>query len=362
MFKDYYRGKKVLITGHTGFKGSWLSAWLLKLGAEVIGFSDQVPSEPALFEVLGLSSQMHDRRGNLQEAATIRALVEQLQPDLVFHMAAQAIVSLSYQDPLNTLATNMMGTAHVLDALRGLNKPSTAIIITSDKCYDNVEWVWGYREQDRLGGKDIYSASKAAAELVYRAYFESFFRGSLVRSATVRAGNVIGGGDWSPNRVVPDAVRAWSQGQAVTIRQPKATRPWQHVLEPLSGYLHLGVLLGACSDLDGESFNFGPRGDQNTRVVDLLTHLALGWDLDHPYTVIPDATMKEAGLLKLNCDKALVHLHWEPTLLYAEMVEMVSGWYRQFYQEKYDMREYTLAQIAQYEALAVARGLAWSRE
>lgn len=367
-FAGIYRDKRVLVTGHTGFKGSWLTAWLLKLGARVIGFSDRIPTNPAMFDVLGLEDRIEHHIGDVRNAAAVARLVSDTKPDFVFHLAAQAIVSTSYQEPLDTISTNVMGTTNVLEALRHLNHPCTAVIITSDKCYENVEWPWGYKETDHLGGRDIYSGSKGAAEVIFHSYYWAFFRDAEktpVRIATGRAGNVIGGGDWAKDRIIVDCVRSWSQGGTVEIRSPEATRPWQHVLEPLSGYLTLGAELARDHRLCGESFNFGPRNEQNKTVVSLLGDLRKHWKLDptgEPYHITGHVPFHEAGLLRLNCDKAAFYLKWEASLTYADCIEMVGRWYSNFYAgNPSNAYELTLAQIEQYESAALQRGLAWTK-
>ncbi len=363
MFANIYAGKKVLITGNTGFKGSWLTVWLLKLGAEVYGVSKDIPSHPSMFEELKLAEKIVHYEQDIRNLEPLSALVENVKPDFVFHLAAQPIVSLSYRDPIETLSSNVMGTAHVLEALRRSAHPCCAVIITSDKCYDNVEWVWGYREADRLGGKDIYSGSKGAAELIFKSYFHSYFCDSDTKVASARAGNVIGGGDWAADRIVPDCMRAWSQGQQVAIRNPNATRPWQHVLEPLSGYLALAQSLFENPDkVHGESFNFGPMAEQNYTVVQILEDMSCHWDFQNPadaYTVTGEVTFAESNLLKLNCDKALHYLRWFPALEYSQMIEKVSSWYYKYYRQTEPMHEFTLEQISQYEAAAVRKGLKW---
>lgn len=363
MFGDIYRKKKVLITGHTGFKGSWLTLWLLKLGAKVYGLSNEVPTQPSLFEALNLTEKITDYRLDIRDKEAVCKVVEEVQPDFVFHLAAQPIVSTSYKDPVGTFSTNVLGAAHLMDALRKLKKFCTCVIITSDKCYENVEWVWGYKETDRLGGKDIYSASKGAAEIVFHSYYQSFFKQSdNIRIVSARAGNVIGGGDWAADRIVPDCMRAWSQNQAVEIRSPDATRPWQHVLEPLSGYLLLGQR--ACEDisLHGESFNFGPKPEYNYPVLTLLNDLGRYWNFQNKkdvYTVVDNIPFHEAGLLKLNCDKALFYLKWIPVLAYDELTEMTSKWYFQYYQGLENAFEFTLQQIEKYEAFAKKKNAVW---
>lgn len=363
MFGNTFDGKTVLVTGHTGFKGAWLTTWLLGLGAKVVGLSREVPTDPSLFAVAWLEGRIDHRIVDVRDLAATAEVVRETRPDFVFHLAAQAIVSTSYADPVDTFTTNAIGTLSVLEALRTVDWPCVAVMITSDKCYDNVEWVWGYKETDALGGKDIYSGSKGAAELVIKSYHHSFFADSgLVRLGIGRAGNVIGGGDWAKDRIVVDCVKAWNEGRAVEIRSPSATRPWQHVLEPLSGYLALAQRLSADGALHGEAFNFGPRAEQNRTVVDLLTDLGATWGIapDQAYSITGNIPFHEAGLLKLNCDKALFHLRWEATLEYRETVDMIGKWYAAFYREGGDMPALTASQIASYEQAARARGRLWA--
>lgn len=365
MFRNVYSEKKVVVTGHTGFKGSWLTAWLLKMGAEVVGISRDVPTNPAMFKELGIAGRIRHCEADIRDLAAMRDLITREQPDFVFHLAAQAIVSMSYTDPVETITTNVVGTMNILEALRALDRPCVAVLITSDKCYDNVEWVWGYRETDALGGKDVYSGSKGAAELVIKSYLHCFFQAkdNPVRLGIGRAGNVIGGGDWAKDRIVVDCMRAWSEGQTVEIRSPRATRPWQHVLEPLSGYLTLGMALAEAEDLHGEAFNFGPRAEQNRTVVELLGDLGRHWGFTCPeaaYRITGNIPFHEAGLLKLNCDKALYHIKWEPSLNYAETICMVSEWYYAYYRERRDMYAFTQEQLAEYERLATERSRVWT--
>ena len=365
MFHDVYTNKRVLVTGHTGFKGAWLTCWLLKLGAKVAGLSNEIPTSPAMFEELELENKIDHHFGDVRDYQCVKSVVDNFQPDFIFHLAAQPIVSLSYQEPLDTITTNVVGTAVVLDVLRNTNLDCIAIIITSDKCYENVEWEWGYKETDHMGGRDIYSGSKGAAEVIFHAYYHSFFThsGNKVRLATGRAGNVIGGGDWAKDRIVADCMRSWSEGEAVEIRSPSATRPWQHVLEPLSGYLTLGASISKGKSINGESFNFGPRSEQNHTVLELLSDLSKYWDFEHTgdaYHVTAGIPFHEASLLKLNCDKALFHLKWEANLTYAECVRFVSEWYFNFYREKTNMYEVTVQQISEYEKLAEKRALIWT--
>ena len=258
MFNNAYQGKRVLVTGHTGFKGSWLCAWLLELGAEVAGFSIDVPTDPSHFEALNLKNHVHHISGDVRDRNRVRSVMEEFAPDFVFHLAAQAIVRRSFQDPVITFETNTLGTLNILDCIRQSSSAAVGVIVTSDKCYRNMEWPWGYRETDTLGGSDPYSASKGCAELILHSYMKTYFQEGP-RLASARAGNVIGGGDWAQDRLVPDAVRAWSRKKTLAVRHPGATRPWQHVLEPLSGYLCLGARLWAHDPLAvSEAFNFGP--------------------------------------------------------------------------------------------------------
>lgn len=361
MFKDIYRDKKVLVTGHTGFKGSWLTAWLLKLGAKVVGISKDIPTEPSMFTVLKLEEKITHYFADIRDLEKMKEIFQKENPDFLFHLAAQPIVSTSYLEPIETLSSNIMGTANILETLRSLKNRVTAVIITSDKAYDNVEQVWGYKETDAMGGKDIYSGSKGGAELVIKSYFHSFFKNSkTVRLAIGRAGNVIGGGDWAKDRIVVDCVEAWSRGDEVEIRSPKATRPWQHVLEPLSGYLDLGAELFERAELHGEAFNFGPRAEQNHTVLQLLTDLAEYWEIKKPYRVTDNIPFHEAGLLKLNCDKALFYLQWQSTMLYPDTIKFTSELYFNYYKSIGDMYQKTFQQIEEYEDLAKERELKWS--
>lgn len=365
MFKNSYQGKKVLVTGNTGFKGAWLTIWLLQMGARVIGISKDIPTQPSIFSELLLAEKITYYQEDIRNLERITAIVADEVPDFIFHLAAQPIVSVSYSDPIETISSNAMGTANLLEALRLSNHSCVAVFITSDKAYDNIEQVWGYKEDDKLGGKDVYSGSKGAAELILKSYFHSFFRRdeSKVRLAIGRAGNVIGGGDWATDRIVVDCMQAWNKGCQVEIRSPKATRPWQHVLEPLSGYLQLGAELEANSLLNGEAFNFGPRAEQNHSVETLLRDLSTYWDFADPsdaYIVTDNVPFHEAGLLKLNCDKALFFLKWRACLDYHETVEYTSSWYYAFYRDHADMLALTQEQISSYESLAQKRGLKWT--
>lgn len=365
LFNGVYEGKKVLVTGNTGFKGSWLSLWLLEMGADVYGLSNDVPGETCMFNQLSLEQKIHHFWADVRDAGKVQEIIHEIQPDFVFHLAAQALVSVSYDAPLDTISTNVMGTANVLEALRLENPNCTAVIITSDKCYDNVEWVWGYKESDHMGGKDIYSGSKGAAEIVFKSYFHSFFQKEScnVRLCTARAGNVIGGGDWALDRIIPDCIRSWSKGLPVEIRSPKATRPWQHVLEPLSGYLTLGQKLSQDKSLHGQSYNFGPQAENNHTVVELLSAVGEIFGMPEgvqPYTITGNVPFHEAGLLKLNCDKALFFLQWTPTLDYSELIRFTSEWYKACTKTSEDMAAFTLAQLQSYQNKAAERAKVWT--
>jgi len=361
---NIFKNKKVLLTGHTGFKGSWLSMWLVSLGAKVTGLSIDVPSSPSNFDASLISSVIEDNRIDIRDSLAVKKLVHKCQPDFVFHLAAQALVIPSYINPLDTLSINALGTANILDALRTLEKDVVAIMVTSDKAYDNVEWVWGYRETDPIGGKDPYSASKGMAELVIKTYKESFFNNSNsnIRIGIARAGNVIGGGDWAKNRLVPDCIKAWSNNEIVEVRSPHSTRPWQHVLEPLSGYLALASSLAKDSSHHGEAFNFGPSANQDFPVSKLIDEMSNYWSKVKWKDVSKNENiMHEAGLLKLNCDKALVELDWLPTLRFEETVKMTVEWYKNYYQKNdMSMFDYSLAQIQEFVSIANSRSISWS--
>jgi CDP-glucose 4,6-dehydratase len=366
MFSDIYKGKRVLVTGHTGFKGTWLTTWLLSLGAEVIGISKDIPTQPAMFDILRLKNKIQHHLIDVRNFDHLSQVIKSKKPDFVFHLAAQAIVSTSYSEPVDTISSNVMGTTNVLEALRISNHKCTAIIITSDKAYDNIEQIWGYKENDPMGGKDIYSGSKGAAELVIKSYYHSFFKSeeSNVRLAIARAGNVIGGGDWAQDRIVVDCVEAWSKGKSVEVRSPGATRPWQHVLEPLSGYLNLGQALHGDINLNGEGFNFGPRAEQNHTVVELLKDLSGYWSFksaSNAFTVTDSIPFHEAGLLKLNCDKALSLLKWQAALQYEDTIKFTSEWYYNYYYgNNVDMLQQTICQINEYGSISKSKLLKWT--
>ena len=367
LFSDLYRGKKVLVTGNTGFKGSWLTLWLQNLGAEVTGFSDRIPTTPSFYSANQLDKSVTQVWGDIRDLDAVTNVIHEVQPDFLFHLAAQALVKESLKNPLDTFATNGMGTANVLNALREVKFDCKAVFITSDKCYENVEWVWGYKETDRLGGKDPYSASKAVAEIVFHSFYHTYFTNHpSVKIASARAGNVIGGGDWAMDRIIPDCIKQWSDNEIVKIRRPKSTRPWQHVLEPLGGYLLTGAALASGSVIvNGESFNFGPPANQNYCVEELIKDLATYWTHAKALQLInieEDKSFYEAGLLKLNTDKGLAVLGWQPVLNYNETMKLTGEWYNYFYSESVSgeaLRQFSQQQISHYLQAAYGKHIQW---
>lgn len=350
LFLSAYRGRRVLVTGHTGFKGSWLSAWLCRLGAQVTGFSDALPSTPCLFNLLDLP--IEDRRGNIADRAVLMATIAEARPEIIFHLAAQSIVRLSYDDPIATYQTNVIGTLTLLEAVRAIGGVEALVSATTDKVYRNREWIWGYREEDELGGSDPYSASKSCVELMTRSYCESFFCEAGPAVASVRAGNVIGGGDWAADRLVPDIVRAAYAGERLHVRNPASTRPWQHVLDPLCGYLRTGAALLAGTGARYDVWNFGPTANAAISVrhiVEATRTLLPTFDVEMGWS---DATRHESNLLELDSTKAIRQLGWRP-LWEDELLERTLAWYHAFYREG---RVETHAQIAAYEQVLTARG------
>lgn len=359
-----FAGSKVLITGHTGFKGGWLAVWLKHLGATVIGCANKIPTNPALFQEVGLDTFVQDFRIDVRNFEKVSGLISEKKPNFIFHLAAQPLVRASYETPQDTWSTNANGTLNVLEAVRKSNNPCVVIFVTSDKCYDNQNWAWGYKETDRLGGPDPYSASKAAAELAISSYVRSYFPTSgLVRVGVGRAGNVIGGGDWASDRLVPDCVRSWSENKVVELRNPNSTRPWQHVLEPLSGYLALAMELHKSPNLQGEAFNFGPPTDQTLSTLDLVSMMAKHWG-DVSWRVLADERKdaEEALLLKLNCDKSMHCLGWKATFDIEKTIGSTVSWYKNFYEvENLNCLNISLNQISSFINLAKSRGLPWAQ-
>ncbi|MDA1353862.1 MAG: CDP-glucose 4,6-dehydratase [bacterium] len=361
MFQNHYKNKVVFVTGHTGFKGAWLTQWLLELGAKVVGFSVDIPTTPSLFEALDLESQITHIVGDVRHLSAVKSALNDTKPDMLFHLAAQPLVKLSYDDPVATFETNVLGMLNVLEAGRTCESLKQMVLITSDKCYQNVEWEWGYRETDALGGDDPYSGSKGAAELVARSYMASYYKNdSAPRVAITRAGNVIGGGDWAKDRIIPDSVRAWSQGETVKIRSPKATRPWQHVLEPLSGYLHLGACLATQPECHGEPFNFGPNSQVNESVEVLLDAFGAHWDKAQWALEGTPPVAHENTLLKLCCDKALHYLEWQAVWGFSDTIKTTAQWYGNYYTNPDATPSLTKAQIQHYVESATQKGITWT--
>jgi CDP-glucose 4,6-dehydratase len=346
--QEFWAGKKVFVTGHTGFKGSWLCLWLQQIGAEVTGYALQPPTQPSLFEVANVGSGMRSVIGDVRDGTALESAMHNAEPEIVIHMAAQPLVRYSYVDPVETYSTNVLGTVQLLEAVRQTKAVRAVVNVTSDKCYENKEWMWGYREDEPMGGYDPYSSSKGCAELVTAAYRRSYLDGAGIALASARAGNVIGGGDWAADRLIPDILRAISQNCSVMVRNPQAIRPWQHVLEPLSGYLLLAQKLYDEGLSYAEGWNFGPR-DEDARpvqwIVERLTQQwgeGASWELDggdHPH---------EANYLKLDCSKAKACLGWQPRWAVAQALELVIAWHKA-HKRGEDMRKFSLSQIAAYE-------------
>jgi CDP-glucose 4,6-dehydratase len=360
MFSGIYSGKKVLVTGHTGFKGAWLSQWLIQLGADVSGFSlPPSPRQPSMFAQLDLKPKLRHHEGDVRDLNVVRTVIQNEKPDFVFHLAAQPLVLLSYLQPVETFATNVMGSVHVLQAVREMSSPCTLICISTDKCYENREWLHSYREEDPLGGHDPYSASKGSAEIAIHSYRRSFYSAeqSLIKIASARAGNVIGGGDWALDRIVPDCIRALQSGQIISVRNKISTRPWQHVLEPLSGYLWLAAQLSRSSAASplASAFNFGPSLTSNRSVAELVEELIKHWPGTWEDESNPNAA-HEATLLNLAVDKAQHLLGWRPVWGFEETIKQTVDWYRY----RGCVKQFTTDQIHAYLAAAAALKLPWA--
>jgi len=347
---SFWCGKRVFLTGHTGFKGSWLSLWLQSLGAEVHGLALEPPSTPNLFTVAqvatGMASHTH---GDIRDLATVQNALKAARPEIVIHMAAQALVRVSYAEPVETYATNVMGTVHVLESARHTSSVKAIVVVTTDKCYDNKEWPWGYRENEPMGGHDPYSNSKGCAELVTSAYRNSFLQTSGIAVGSARAGNVIGGGDWAADRLLPDILRAFEQNKPVTIRNPHATRPWQHVLEPLSGYLTLAEHLYKQGQAYAEGWNFGPKDDDARPVKWIVAHMVNSWGKGASWQHDGGVHPHEANYLKLDISKARARLGWQPRWSLATALEFITSWH-QAYLANNDMKKLCQAQIQQYSS------------
>jgi len=346
----FWQGKKVFLTGHTGFKGSWLALWLQSLGANVKGFALEPPTTPALFNEGRITAGMESEIGDIRDLAAITASMKAFNPDILIHMAAQPLVRLSYREPVETYATNVMGTVHVLEAARQCANLRAIVNVTTDKCYENREWEWGYRENEPMGGHDPYSNSKGCSELVTAAYRSSFFKKpDTAALGSARAGNVIGGGDWAEDRLIPDILRAFEHQQPVTIRNPLATRPWQHVLEPLSGYLVLAERLYSEGDIFAQGWNFGPRDEDVQPVEWILDHLVERWGQGASWRLDTSPQPHEAQLLKLDISKARAKLKWLPRWPLAQALDSIVDWH-QAWLAGADIQQKTLNQINQYQS------------
>lgn len=344
----FWRGKRVFLTGHTGFKGSWLSLWLQELGSQVHGLALEPPTNPNLFTAAHVANGMVSHTlGDIRNLDTVQKAMQAAQPDIVIHMAAQPLVRLSYAEPVETYATNVMGTVHVLESARHTASVKAIVVVTTDKCYDNKEWAWGYREDEPMGGHDPYSNSKGCAELVTSAYRNSFLKNSGTAVASARAGNVIGGGDWATDRLVPDILRAFEQNQPVTIRNPHATRPWQHVLEPLSGYLTLAEHLYTQGQPFAEGWNFGPKDDDARPVQWIVEHMVSSWGQGASWQPDDGTHPHEANYLKLDISKAKARLNWQPKWPLATALGHIITWHQAWLENK-DMRHLCNTQIQQY--------------
>ncbi len=351
--QNFYSNKKVLLTGHTGFKGSWLSLWLQKLGAEVIGVSLEPPTIPNLYEQASVADGMTSLRGDIRDVELMKNIFLQHQPDIVFHLAAQPLVRYSYRQPVETYSTNVMGTLHILEAIRVVGSVRAVVMITTDKCYENREWDWGYRENEPMGGYDPYSSSKGCAELLIASYRNSYFPAETYSKhhtaiASARAGNVIGGGDWAEDRVIPDSIRAFIEKRPVNIRNPNAIRPWQHVLEPLSGYLKLAEQLWINGPKFAEGWNFGPYEQDAKSVEWIVKSMAEMWGEDARWEIDQGNHLHEANYLKLDCSKAHNRLFWQPRWKLSQALEKIVTWHKAILKQT-DIYDMTIKQIEAYQ-------------
>ena len=349
-YTQYFKNKKVFVTGHTGFKGSWLSKWLSILGAEIYGVSLDIPTNPSHYELLNINFRS-DERYDISSFKEIYKSIESIKPDYVFHLAAQPLVLKSYEDPYTTYMSNSVGTLNVLESLKRLNHDCSAVIITSDKCYENIGKKVNYSENDRLGGVDPYSTSKASAELIFKGYCNAFFNTteSNIQIASARAGNVIGGCDWALDRIVPDCMKSWAKKDNVILRNPAATRPWQHVLEPINGYLRLAAELTTNTKINCESFNFGPIEPESYTVENLVSELSVYFEGSNWSTESDNNNLHEANLLSLDCEKALKLLNYKSKLDFKLTSEWTSKWYDSFYKKSVkEHSKYTEQQIIEF--------------
>jgi len=349
--KKFFQGKKILITGNTGFKGSWLSLWMHLNKAKVLGISSNIPSKPSNFEALNLINKINFKRVDLRDSKKLSKEILRFQPDFIFHLAAEAIVKRAYQNPKYTWETNTLGTINILEALNKIKKKVIAIIITSDKVYKNLEILRGYHENDIIGGFDPYSASKAAADLSVQSYFKSiFYKKKNIRVCIARAGNVIGGGDWSEGRLIPDCIKKWSSKQVVKIRNPRSTRPWQHVLDVLNGYIKLAIKLKNNKNLNGHAFNFGPKKEKKREVISIVKELGKNWK-GATWVIKKDKNLKESNLLQLNSTKAKKLINWECKLDLKQATNYTFQWYNEFYNNRKKILDLSIKQIKNFEKL-----------
>lgn len=348
--KKFWSKRKVFLTGHTGFKGGWLSLWLNNLNCDITGYSLKAPTNPAIFFDTNVGDIVTKNiEKDVRNFDNLKNEIQQAEPEIVIHMAAQSLVRESYEDPKGTFSTNVMGTVNVLESVRSAPSVKAVLIVTTDKCYENREWLWGYRENDRMGGHDPYSSSKACAELAAAAYRKSFFQNSGVAVATARAGNVIGGGDWSKDRIVPDAVRAFKDGKKLVVRNPLAIRPWQYVLEPLGGYLLLCQKLVSEPVKYSEAWNFGPNSENEVSVRELVEYIARTWGNNAVWQQDQQGNPHEARTLKLDCSKANALLNWKPIWTYRRALEETIGWYRAWTDDGKNMQNITLQYIDKFQ-------------
>lgn len=351
--RNFWCGKRVFVTGHTGFKGSWLCQWLILLGAEVCGYSLNAPTAPNLFSVLGLERETEHLTGDVRDFESLKVAIEKYRPEIVFHLAAQSIVRISYQEPRRTYETNVMGTLNLYEAVRACDSVKVIVSITTDKCYENKEWIWGYRENDPMGGYDPYSSSKGCVEILSAAYRRSYFnpeqygKTHCVALATARAGNVIGGGDWAVDRLLPDCARSLAQQKTISIRSPRSTRPWQHVLDPLAGYLCLAQKMYIDGISYSEGWNFGPGEDGVLDVENVVKYAVAFWGSGE-YYITPDADYHEAQLLKLDPSKARAKLGWATKIPVRDAIRSTIEWYKAFYSNE-DAKRVLLAQINKFD-------------
>jgi len=388
-FQNFYHNRRILLTGHTGFKGSWLAIWLKELGAEIVGYAMEPPSDPSNFGATGLAERMHHIPGDVRDMDHLLDVFTMYKPEMVFHLAAQALVGSSYKDPKTTFDTNIGGTVNIMEAVRRTDSVQAMVNVTSDKCYRNREWVWGYRENDPMGGHDPYSASKGGAELVFAAYLQSFFcpnkskdvmyrngrsysttggnstgYGRQIGLASCRAGNAIGGGDWGKDRLIPDCVSALMAAKVIEIRKAGVIRPWQHVLEVLSGYLWLGVCLWEDPEKYSGGWNFGPPNEAHVTVGEIVTRFIQAWGAGQWKNISFPGAFREATALRLCCDKAATYLGWRNVLSLEQSIAMTTDWYKIFFSGpvQESLYDFCAEQISQYVQMARNRKLVWTRE